>query len=147
MSPSTTRNQCYYDCRVPGQGHASGVPFSMIGRILGADKGTVKQHYKRHLDQPEDELCFGRLSILTELQHEELVHEIELANAHGRPMTMDSIQEYLQTHVHSSMNKIILAHLFERNTRAKSCPGIHMETARLQMMRDHYMSTEILEAR
>jgi hypothetical protein len=68
------------------------------------------------------------------VQSEDFGHEIELTFAHGRQMKTGSIQEYLRTRFYLSMNKVALASLFERDTHLKSCLGIPMETAQLEVM-------------
>jgi hypothetical protein len=63
------------------------------GRLLGINRGIVKWHGKRYPDHTDGEGRPGRPRTLTEVQHKEFVHEIEIA--YERLMTVDSIQGYL----------------------------------------------------
>jgi hypothetical protein len=83
MSASAGRDESHHPCRFLPEGHTSIVPFSLIRRILGVNKGTVKQYYKRCLGHPDSEGRPGMPPILTEVQSEELAHEIEFADDHG----------------------------------------------------------------
>jgi hypothetical protein len=47
MSAETARDQCYHACPALREGRTPVVPFSMIARILGENKGTVKWHYNK----------------------------------------------------------------------------------------------------
>jgi hypothetical protein len=48
----------------------------MIARILGENKGTVKRHYKKYLEDPDGAPHPGRPAILPEAQHEGLITEV-----------------------------------------------------------------------
>jgi transposase len=65
--------------------HRSVVPYSIIARILGLSKATVKTHFMRyelHISEPGTR---GRPSIVSNELRTELIHNIEIAYTNARP--------------------------------------------------------------
>jgi hypothetical protein len=124
------RLQCYHACRILRLEHQPCIPYSLIGRILGTDKKTVKRHFQKHSKRPNG-ASNGRPPILTPLQMDELFESVADAYRNSKPWTIAQLRLYIERVFQISLEKSTLHHMVERDPRLKTCRGIPMEDSRV----------------
>jgi hypothetical protein len=82
------RNQCFHACCLLRMECMPAVPCSMIGPILGIDKGLVRRQFKWVIAHPNGPLPNGRPSILSQEQRNQLIETISQADAARVPWTI-----------------------------------------------------------
>jgi hypothetical protein len=75
----------------------------------------------------------GRPPILGTEQYQELTHTIHERYAARRSMSLSEVDYYVQTRFHVSMSRNTLRHLLRGDSEIKSCRGIPMEEARVDV--------------
>jgi hypothetical protein len=129
-SSPNLRLQCFHACRILRLNRRPCVPYSLIGRVLGADKKTVKRHFKQHSKFPNGARN-GRPPILTSAQMDELFEFIAEGYRQRSPWTIRQVKEFIARTFHVSLEKTTLGHLLERDPRFRTCPGVPMEDLRI----------------
>jgi hypothetical protein len=71
--------------------HRPAVPYSMIGRLFGIAKATVRYHYKQYTDHQSMPCLNGPPSIPSPAEHEDLVRKIVDSYTGRKPWTMAEI--------------------------------------------------------
>jgi hypothetical protein len=76
LSAETFREQCDYACGILGNHHHPAVPYSLIARIFGVTKPTIRGHYKNFFDHAAVSPENGRPALLPEKARKDLVCHI-----------------------------------------------------------------------
>jgi hypothetical protein len=133
MNAQTAREQCYHACRILRLERVPAIPYSMIGRILDLDKGTVQRHFRKAIAHMADLPQNGRPPIISHEEQEQLITAIQEAYDARRPMTIGEVHYYIETRFHKSIDRNTLMHMLRREPRLRSCHGIPMEEARVDV--------------
>jgi transposase len=96
MNAETLRESCWHTCQALRENHTPAVPYSLIGRILGIDRGTVKYHSKRCEGLGATLRRNGRPSILSGEHRKDLVRQIKEAYHHDILWTIAEILQFCQ---------------------------------------------------
>jgi hypothetical protein len=96
MSAEMVCDQCWLPCRLLRENRISVVPYSLIEKILGTDKGTVKCHHKRNETVRPLTACNGWPPLVAEERRQELIQRIEEADQRGIPWMKGEILEFVQ---------------------------------------------------
>jgi hypothetical protein len=100
------------------------VPYSMIGRLFGIAKTTVRYHYKQYTDHESIPRLNGRPSILSPAEHEDLIRKIVDGYTEREPWTMAEILKQIQSVSRKMMDRNSVRYMLDRDPRVKSCHGI-----------------------
>jgi hypothetical protein len=87
LSAETFREQCYYACDILRKHRHPAVPYSLMTRIFGVTKPTIRGHYKNFFDHAAASPKNGRPALLPEEAREDLVRHISEADQICRPLT------------------------------------------------------------
>jgi hypothetical protein len=90
-SAQTFRHQIYESCRILHIEHRPAALYSMIGRLFGIAKNTVRYHYNQYTDHQSMPRLNGWPSILSPAEHENLIHKIVGGYTERKPWTMAEI--------------------------------------------------------
>jgi hypothetical protein len=99
----------------------------------------VKKQFKKGLPDPDAMPRNGRPPILGTEQYQELVHAIYERYAERRPMSLSEVDYYVETRFHVSMNRNTLWQVLHQGPETKSCRGIPMEEAGVDVMPEMIM--------
>jgi hypothetical protein len=105
----------------------------MIGRILGIDRSAVKRHFQKDAGHWDEASQNGRLSILSDEEHEDRIRTITEAYQMRRPMSIGEFSYHIETRFQKSIERNTLWYMLRRDTRIKSCRGVPMEEPRLDV--------------
>jgi hypothetical protein len=86
------RSQCIHACRLLRDERRPATPYSLIGRILNANKGTVKRYYKQYLRHPESPRPNGRPPILNPAEQGQIVDIVAAAYRRRSPCTVSELK-------------------------------------------------------
>jgi hypothetical protein len=113
--------------------NSAGMHAKFIGRILGIDKTTVKDHNKRYEALGAALGRNSRLLILGDERRETIVREIEAAYHHGIPWTITEVLQFFQERVVEAVGKNSVYHSLHRQPRIHSCRIIPMGDRRFEI--------------
>jgi hypothetical protein len=131
MVAETLHEQCRYACQLWRENLVSVIPYSFIGKILGIDKGTVKDHYKCYATLAAELGYIGRRPLVSDEHCEPFIKRIEEEYHQGTPWTIADILEFIQERSPRPVDKNNLCHWLQRQPQIKSCRGVPMEDYRL----------------
>jgi hypothetical protein len=133
MEAQSFRAQCWAACQILRVHHRPVVPYSIIGRILGTTKGTLKYHCRIYDARASATGLPGRPGLIAQTRLTELVRKIEEGYQSRRPWTMVEIMIFLQSQAKEPLDKNTVYHIIAREPRIKSCRGVPMEEKRLEV--------------
>jgi hypothetical protein len=133
MSAETFRKQCYYACDILGNHHHPAVPYSLIARIFGVAKPTIRGHCKKFLDHAAASPKNRHTVLLPEEAPEDLVRYISEAYQIHRPLILAQVRDYIEEVFHLSLDKTTVFHVLRQEVRLKSCHAILMEEERVDL--------------
>jgi transposase len=92
--------------------------YSMIGRILGIDKGLVRRQFKCVIAHLNDRSPNRRPSILSQEQRNQLIEAISQAYATRVPWTIAHVNAYIEEHFRVHFTKQTIHELLKRDWRS-----------------------------
>jgi hypothetical protein len=96
FTPATTQREQYYLAyMILHVEHRRVVLLSMIGRLFGVNKGTIRSGYRQHLKQLAHPRINGRPPLLTPEEHEDLVETIIHNYETSHTLTMTEIVRHI----------------------------------------------------
>jgi hypothetical protein len=113
-------------CKILRLDHRHCIPYSIIGRVLDADKKTVKRHFKQHSKFPND-TPNGCSPILTPAEIDQPVETIAEADRNKSPWTIPQLRDFRETVFRISLKKSTLRDLIERGARFRTYPVVAMD--------------------
>jgi uncharacterized protein YoaH (UPF0181 family) len=107
------------------------VPYSIIGRVLAIDKGTVRLHFNKIVKNAGMQAPNGRPPILSHAQQDQLFHAIAEVNANGSSSTLADITSSVQPNFQVNIDKETLSDMIGRDPRLNTYPVISMDAKRV----------------
>jgi hypothetical protein len=136
MNSSSFREQCARACILLRDDQQNPVPFSIIGKLLSVERGTVEDHYRKFLAKANETGMEGRPPLLSDDQVQDLVAAILDGYRNRQPMRVDNIKEYIDSHFHRQISSDSIRHILMRHGAVRSIKGVPMETNRLEVTAD-----------
>lgn len=127
------RSQCFHACRILRVNRLPCVPYSLIGRILGVNKGTIQRHFKqcaRHADAPP---ANGRPPLLNPAEQAAVCDFVADAYRRRSPCVLAELKAHIVSTFHVVLEKSTLCHIIGRDPRLKTCRGIPIEAKRAEV--------------
>jgi hypothetical protein len=122
--------KCIHACRVLREECKPEVPYSIIGQVLGLNRGTVYDHWKKfkrqRISHPR-----GRPSILTAEQLTTLINFLMSSFQKNEPVTITEARRFVKDQFDIDIIPNTLHHVIARDGRVKSVPASPMEDTRM----------------
>jgi transposase len=109
------------------------VPFALIGKVFGVNRGTVRNHAKRDASELNAVKCPGRPSTLTQEEVDRLVSIILDFFSRRRPLTLAEIRSLVIQQFEKPITADTLHHLLRRDGRLKTCTAHPIDERHLEV--------------
>jgi hypothetical protein len=133
IASSSFREQCARACMILRERQDHPVPYSLIARVMGVSKGTVRDHYMTFLMEGNRIGQSGRPSLLSPDEMNQLVNAILSCHARKEPMRMQHIRRLIEVSFEKEICSNTLHHILANDPRIRSFPALPMESNRLEV--------------
>jgi hypothetical protein len=133
INSENERDQYFHACCLLRTERMSAVPYSVIGRILGIDKGLARRQFKWVIAYSNGPAPNGRPSILSQEQCNPLIKAISQVYATRVPWTIVDVNAHIEEHFRVHLTKHTIHELLKRDARVMSCRGIPIEDRRTEV--------------
>jgi hypothetical protein len=133
MASTTFREQCARACMRLRVGQKDPIPYSLIGRVMGVTKSTVRDHYLAFLREGNGAGQPGRRSLLSRGEMNQLVEAILASYASKEPMRIQHIKRVIEVAFQKQICSNTLHHILANDDRIRSFPGLPMESNRMEV--------------
>jgi hypothetical protein len=128
---TTNRERCYHACRLLRDETVPPVPYSVLGKALGLNRGTVVKHHAKYVMKGSAMGHSGRPSILSDIEYEEVIAKILCCHEERCPMTVFQVCEMIRDRWGKNMIPDTFYHIAKKDPRIRSCTAVAMENVRL----------------
>jgi hypothetical protein len=133
MRSENVREQCAHACRVLRENHQPVVPFSVIGRLLGLDKSTVRKEWKLWTMGRTNALSPGRHALLNIEMRAEIASWIEEKWSAHQPATHRQLRLFVSEKWGISILPNTMSHIVRNIPEIRSCVASPMEAERMNV--------------